>query len=230
VVVANPGIFEQFIGGLFSMLARLIILIFMTYFLLISGESWLIKISRLGRSWPQRRRIAQIAQLVEQSLSRYLATVSLINICLGAATSFVMYLLDVPNPILWGAMAAIFNFAPYVGAVASAFVLLLVGLMTFPELTDALKVPGAFLILTIIEGQLITPLIVGRWFFISPMLIFISVIFWGWIWGVAGALMAVPIVAAFRIICGQVPRFYFLGELLSNSPAPIATLRERLSP
>lgn len=214
VVVKGPSIAENLLIGLPTAAAFVGIVMFLTFFLLASGETLLRRMTRCGRNWTERRRIVTIARQIQLEQSRYLATVTLINVALGAATSAAMYLLDVPNPFLWGTMVALFNFAPYVGAVVSASVIAVVGLSTFDTLGASLAPSAVFLVLTILEGQLITPMILGQKMALNPLFVFLSVIVWGWLWGIAGALMAVPIVASAKVICDHVPGLEHVGSFV----------------
>lgn len=216
VILAGPGVLENVLGGLPAALASTGIVVFLSFFLLASGDSVLRKLARCGRTWSERRRIVSIARRAQSDMSRYLTTVTLINACLGAAVALTMHLLGVPNPLLWGAMAAVLNFAPYIGALVTAVILTLVALITFPTLGEALTVPGAFLVLTLLEGQVITPAVLGRRLSLSPAIVLISVIVWGWIWGIAGALMAVPLTTALKVICDHSPSLGVLGSFLRN--------------
>jgi predicted PurR-regulated permease PerM len=208
VVVHGPGVIEQFLGNLPLLIGTAVVMIFLTFFMLVSGDELLRKATRCGRTFTERRQIVTIARRFQTELSRYLSTVTIINIILGCVTALALWLLGVPNPALWGTMAGLFNFAPYLGAVVSALVLTVVGLMNFPTLGEALLVPGTFIVLTTLEGQLITPAIVGRNMSINPLMVLLSVIVWGWLWGIAGALMAVPLRASARSVntirrCGR---------------------------
>jgi predicted PurR-regulated permease PerM len=162
-------------------------------------------------------------------MSRYLAAVTLINLLLGAAVALAMHLLQMPNPLLWGTMVAILNFAPYIGALVSAAVLSLAALTTFPDIAAALAVPGTFLVLTVLEGQVITPAVLGRRTALSPAIVFISVIIWGWLWGIAGALMAVPIATSLKVICDHSPALGLFGSFLrDDSKATLAKVPARI--
>jgi predicted PurR-regulated permease PerM len=216
VVLQAPGILENVVGSLPAALASTGIIVFLSFFLLASGDSVLRKLARCGRSWSERRRIVSIARRAQSDMSRYLTTVTLINVGLGVAVTLTMHLFNVPNPLLWGAMAAVLNFAPYIGALVTAIILTLVALMTVPTLAEALMVPGAFLILTVLEGQVITPAVLGRRMALSPAVVFVSVIVWGWIWGIAGALMAVPLTTALKVVCDHSPALGLLGSFLHS--------------
>lgn len=219
VVVKEPDLLTSIFGYLPRTAAFTGIVIFLTYFLLASGDTLLRRMTQCGRSWKERRMIVAIARQVQNDLSRYLGTVTLINFGLGTAVAVTMHVLEVPNPLLWGAMAALFNFAPYVGALASAGVLTIVGFATFETLSDALVVPAAFLALTVIEGQLITPSVLGLRLAVHPLIVFLSVICWGWLWGVAGALMAVPIMTMLKVIADHVPSLAPVSRFIRRQPA-----------
>jgi predicted PurR-regulated permease PerM len=205
VVVEGPGTLENVLGGLPGLIVSAGIVIFLTFFLLASDDSLLRSVTRCGRDWGERRRIVKIARTIQADLSGYLATVTVINIALGAAVVVALHLLEVPNPLLWGATATLLNFVPYLGATAMMLVLTLVGLTTFDDLNRALLVPATFLVLTILEGQLFTPAVLGRRMAVGALVVFLSVAVWGWLWGMAGALMAVPLTMCFKVFCDHIP-------------------------
>lgn len=214
VVVQGPGILEGLLGGLPYMITGAAIVTFLTYFLLASGDSMLRRLTRCARTWAGRRRIVTIVRDIQNDLSIYLATVTIINICLGAAAAAFMYLVGFPNPLLWGTMVGLLNFAPYVGALASILVLTIVGLTSADTLLDALVVPLGTAFLTVIEGQLITPSVLGHRMSLNQTVIFISVLIWGWLWGVAGALMAVPIMTSLKVWFDHMPTQQHLSAFL----------------
>ena len=214
VVIQKPGVLENLIGDLPKLMTFAGIVVFLTYFLLAAGDELLRRITRCGRTYAARRRIVSVAHNIQMEMTRYIGTITIVNTTLGVIVAVAMYVLEVPNPWLWGAVAAVFNFAPYAGAVATTSVLVIVGLTAFDNLTDSLSVPLAFLAITILEGQLITPSVLGRRMSLNPIVIFVSVIFWGWIWGIGGALMAVPIVMTIKIVCDHVPELNGAAILL----------------
>ncbi|MDX1381849.1 MAG: AI-2E family transporter, partial [Xanthomonadales bacterium] len=171
VVVQAPGVFETFVDNLPLLIGTSIVMMFLTFFMLVNGDTLLRRATRCGRTFTERRQIVTIARRFQSDLSRYLATVTIINALLGFLTGLVLYVLEVPNPAMWGTMVGLFNFAPYVGAVVSTLVLTVVGLTNAPNLGEAMLVPGAFVVLTVLEGQLITPAIVGRNMSINPMMV-----------------------------------------------------------
>jgi len=185
------------------------------YFLLACGDLFLRKTIAATPRLADKERAIDIAQQVEAGVSNYLLTVTLINVGLGCVTALAMYLLGVPNPLLWGALVAVLNFVPYLGEIAAVGALTIVGLLTFDELWRGLLVPGVFCLLSGAERYLITPLVLGRRLSLNPVVIVLSVLFWGAMWGVPGALLAVPILVALKILCDRVERLNVFGEFLA---------------
>ncbi len=216
VVMQGPGLMESLLGSVPLALQFLAIVLFLTFFLLGSGDGLLRKLVNFSPSLRERKRMVRIFRRIQIDIASYLGVVTLINIGLGATTTLAMFLLGVPNPALWGVMVGLFNFAPYLGAFTSLVVFTFVGFSTFPTLLDALLVPGVFLLITAAEGQLITPMLVSKRLSLSPAVVFLSVIVWGWLWGAGGALLAVPIVASMKVILENNRRLKPLADLLGG--------------
>jgi predicted PurR-regulated permease PerM len=142
--------------------------------------------------------------------------VSLINISLGIAVSGGLYFGGVPNAFMWGMLVAVLNFVPYFGPVAGIILLATVGLLTFDTLWKGLLPPVWYLSLHLLEANLITPIVLGRRFTLNPVVIFVSLIFWTWLWGVPGALLSVPILVAIKIVCDRVPSLSAISELVTS--------------
>lgn len=184
------------------------------YFLLACGDLFLRKTIDATPRLADKRRAVDIAQQVEAAVSRYLLAVALINAALGTAVALAMLLLGVPNPALWGVIVAVLNFIPYLGEITSIAVLTIVGLLTFDELWRGLLVPGVFCLLSVVERYFVTPLILGQHLSLNPVVIVLSVLFWGALWGVAGALLAVPILIALKTLCDRVEHMKVFGKFL----------------
>jgi predicted PurR-regulated permease PerM len=136
---------------------------------------------------------------------------------LGLATAFAMHLIGMPNALLWGVMVALFNYVPYVGPAISGTVLTIVAFLTFDDIGDVLLVPLVYFTLETIEGQFVTPILTGRSLTLNPVMIFLSMLLWGWIWGVVGALMAVPILMTLKIFCDHIASLHAVGEFVSGA-------------
>jgi predicted PurR-regulated permease PerM len=216
VVVKSESLAGTVLGTARGFAVTAISTLVLLYFLLASGDMFLRKTIAVTPRLSDKKRAVDIAHQVESAVSNYLLTVSMINVGLGSAVALAMYLLGVPNPVLWGVMVALFNFVPYVGDLASITVLSVVGLLSFDDPWHSVSVPAAFYLLTAIEGYLVTPLIVGRRLSLNPVVIVISVLFWGWMWGIPGALLAVPILVTLKTLCERVESLQVFGEFLSD--------------
>jgi len=208
------------LAGLFSKTYDVLLAFFETmillYFLLSSGDMFLRKLIHVLPRFEDKRRAVQIAREVEDSISHYLLTVAVINAGLGTAGGLAFWALGMPNPALWGVLGFVLNFVPYLGALTLIGILTLVATATFPTLLHALMVPACYLALGIIEGNFITPWIVGRRMTLNPVVIFLGLVFWGWMWGIPGALLAVPMIVIFKIFCDHVEPLAPVGEFLGG--------------
>jgi predicted PurR-regulated permease PerM len=171
----------------------------LTLFFLLGGPPLL---ARLGASLSGSEASActlRVTEAIRLEVGRYFGTVALINVGLGVCTALAMYALGMPNAILWGLMVALFNFVPYLGPIAAFFILSVAALLTFEHLGHALAVPGVFLALHLIEGQIVQPLTVGRRFEVSALIVLLAVWFGYGFWGIPGMLLAMPVVVAVKV-------------------------------
>jgi len=203
--------------------------VILLYFLLAS-EHWLV--SRTVEALPRRRTRALVLGGIRQAqreIGLYLGTMSLINIVLGAATGVVLALIGLPNPVLWATTVSILNFVPYLGPALNAVMLLLAGSMAFGAADATMFAPpAAFLALHALEANFISPLVMGKRLRLSPVSVFLSVMVWGWIWGIAGALVAVPILLALRTVCKRSPRLRLARVYLEGDATEPPSLRSLL--
>lgn len=220
VDVSRPGPLNLFdrTTGLLAAIGTTTILL---YFLLASGDTFLKKAVLLTPT--DKPRTVEIVRCIERDISRYFGTVTVINAFLGLACGLAMAVLGMPNPVLWGIMAGISNFVPYLGAMLGTAVIALVAYITFPTLGQAAVPPFTFLALTVIESELVTPFLIGRRFFINPVVIFLGLLFWTFLWGIPGALLAVPLLFVIKVICEHVERFKPMAEFMSSDRAPEPT-------
>jgi predicted PurR-regulated permease PerM len=216
VEIKGPSLTSQVFGGTTAFLSAATVVIFLTYFLLAVGDLFLQKLVAVLPQFKDKRVAVTIFRETEGQISLYLFTTTLINLGVGVVTGIVMHLLGMPNAVLWGVLAMVLNFVPYVGAVANMVLLALAALITFEDTGRALLVPGAFLALNLIESNLVTPVIYGNRMRLNTVALFIGLVFWWYIWGVAGAILAVPMMAAFKIACDHIESLSPIGEFLGK--------------
>ncbi len=191
-----------------------VIIFVMLYFLLATGTMFRDNIIVALPSWRDKRRALAVTRDIERDISTYLATVLLINIGLGAAIGLAMHAIGLPNAVLWGVMATLLNFIPYLGAIVGSLVVMTVGLVSFDAPVQALLPPLIYIAVNAFEAYLVTPTILSRRLTINPIAVFLSVLFWGWIWGIPGALIAVPILTCIKVICDTTDRFAAISQFL----------------
>jgi predicted PurR-regulated permease PerM len=186
------------------------------YLMLASGDLFLQKLVRVMPTLQGKKSAVEISHEIQQNISNYLFSVSLINIALGAVAGVGLYFMGVPNALMWGMLVAVLNFVPYFGPVAGIILLATVGLLTFDSLWQGILPPAWYLLLHLLEADFITPVVLGRRFTLNPVVIFVSLIFWTWLWGVPGALLSVPILVSVKVVCDRVPSLSSVSELLTN--------------
>jgi predicted PurR-regulated permease PerM len=216
VVVKGPSLTDSFLSNAGRAASTIGITIVLLYFMLASGDLFLRKLVKVLPTFQDKKRAVEIARQAESDVSRYLVTITLVNIGLGAATALAMTLLGMPNPVLWGALAAINNFIPYLGSLVTVGVLTVVAAVSFDTLAEIVAPPLIFFALTTFEGQFLTPMLLGKRLTLNPVVIFLALLIWGWLWGIPGVLMAVPLLAAFKILCDHVPSLAAVGEFLGR--------------
>jgi predicted PurR-regulated permease PerM len=186
------------------------------YFLLASGDLFLRKLVKILPRLEDKKRGIEIARQVQQQISAYLFTVTMIYTGEGVAVGVAMFIMRMPNPVLWGVMAGLLEFIPYLGPALGIGVVAVVAIFTFDSVGYALLVPAVYLCLTIIQANFIFPMVLGRRLTLNPVIIFIGLIFWGWIWGIVGVLLAVPILMIFKILCDHIELLSPIGEFLGR--------------
>ncbi|MES1210967.1 MAG: AI-2E family transporter, partial [Acidobacteriota bacterium] len=216
VEVRTESLGERLFSQATDLAASGMIMFILLFFLLASGDLFLRKLIRVLPSLDDKKKAVEIARQIETDISAYLVTITAINVGLGLAVWGITALLNVPNPLLWGVLAMVTNYIPYVGGLIMMAVLAMVGFLTFPSLTQALMVPLSFFGLNLLESYLVTPLVLGRRLTLNPVVVFLALTFWGWLWGITGALLAVPIMVVVKIFCDHSEPLRPLGEFLGD--------------
>lgn len=209
-----------------AMVAQVIFALVLLFFLLSSSDLIYLKIIQSFDGFAEKRAALTALREVEKNLGGYLGTVTLINGGLGVSLGLAMWALGMPVPLLFAVLGFLLNFIPYLGAVMGVVLASLVALLWFDTLSSVLMVAGAYLFLTSIEGQLITPGLLARRLSMNTVLVFLSVAFWAWMWSFLGMLIAVPILVALRVISEQIPGWRVFANLLSGEAAQIPMVPE----
>jgi predicted PurR-regulated permease PerM len=216
VAVQGPGLTQMFLDGALTVIAGLVVMIALLFFLLASGDTLLRQAVTIAPRLGDKRRVVEIVRETEDDVSYYLLTVSLINAGLGLAVGIAMFILDMPNALLWGVMAGVFNFVPFLGAVTGIGIVGLVALLTFDQAWSIFLPPLSYLCLTSLEAQFVTPALLARRLTLNPLAVFLALIVWTWMWGIAGALLAVPLLATFKICCDHLEPLQPIGTMLGR--------------
>lgn len=199
-----------FLGGIIS--AALLL-----FFLLAFGDHLLKRVVEVAPRLKDKKRAIETARKVERSVSRYLVTIITINIGLGVVVGASLFLLGFENPFVWGAIATALNFVPYLGAICGVALLALASLGTAASPGEFFLYPSVYFVCTMVEGNIITPLVLGRSFTLNPVFIILALLFFGWLWGVLGALMSVPILVAIKAYAEVSPSTKELSVILRGS-------------
>jgi predicted PurR-regulated permease PerM len=215
VTLKPSRITDSILGRTQEIIISTILLLILLYFLLAYDEVFLSKVIRMMPTLRDKKRAVSIAHEIESHVSRYLLTITLINICLGIAVGTVVGMLGLRNPVMWGTMVALLNFVPYVGAITGIVCMTIGAVLSYDSLSYAMVFPAVYFVLTAIEGNFVTPFVMGRSLTLNPVIILLSLTFWGWMWGIVGIILAVPILAAFKIFCAHVEEMQPIAEFLS---------------
>ncbi len=206
----------QITGYSMSVVATVILTLVIAAFLMASGDLFYAKLVRVLPTLTDKKTALRIVYDVEQEVSSYLVIVTIVNAGLGLAVGLSFYALGMPSPILWGVIAFAFNYVPYVGAVAGMALSTFIAIVTFDTLSFAALVPLSYAFWNGIENQFITPLFLGRRLQLNSVAILLALAFWTWIWGIAGTMIAVPVLVTIKIFCDHLESLSGIGEFLSE--------------
>ena len=216
VAVAAPSLLSRTLTATPAFLVSVASTLILVYLLLAYGGTLTHQFVRMAPTVAEKRAVIKVARSFQGDIARYLLLMTCLSVGLGVVAGLALYWLGMPNPVLWAVMIAVLNYVPYLGAVLCLIVLTPVAILSIEPLGQALLVPAMFLILNILEGELLTAIVVGKYFTLNPIIVFLGILFWGWLWGVVGALIAVPLLVSFRIFCAYVPALHPLCDLIGN--------------
>ncbi len=223
VVVQQPGLLSIAANNVVSVVSTAGVTFVLLLFLLASGTMFYEKMIGILPTFRDKKRALTIAYDVEKEVSQYLLTITFINIVFGIYIGVAMALVGMPNPVLWGVAATLLNYIPYIGALAGIAMVSVVALISFDSITYALIPPLLYLGGAVMEGQIITPIFLGRRLELNSVAIFIFVAMWSWLWGIVGAIIAVPLLVSIKVFCDHFEGLSAFGEFLSGPAKADAT-------
>lgn len=216
VTVRQSSLGSQAVLGVGGLVAQTAVVVVVLFFLLVSGDRLMRQAARLPRTAERRRRLIVVTRRIKQDVAAYLGTITLINAGLGLAAGLAMWALGMPNPALWGVLAALLNYIPYAGAITTMAVVGVVGLLTFDELWRGLLPPAIILGLHLAESDVVTPLLVGRRLTLPALMVFLSLTVWSWMWGIPGAILAVPLLVVLKVAADHMDMLRPLAPFLRD--------------
>ena len=216
VVVKSPSLAERIFTQTWLILATTAVVLALIYFLLAQGRPTLRRLTYGLWGEERGKRVTDLLVKIQQDIASYLTTISLIYLVVGTVTAVAMTLFDMPTPVLWGGVATILHFIPFLGPIITFFILCGVSFLTFDTWLKILLPPLFYFCLAGLEGYFITPIILGRRLTLNPIMVFGAILFWGWMWGILGVFLAVPILTSVKIICDDVERLKPIALLLSS--------------
>ena len=198
------------------LLTSVLAVLLLTFFFMVYGQSLQRNAIALLPGRQQKRLTVEILQSIEHEISRYVLTISIINVVFGLVFAAVLAYLQVPvdEALLWGTMAALLNFAPYVGPLIGIAIMLVMGFVAFHDPLHSLLPAGIYLLLHTLEGQLITPIILGRRMALSPLILILGLMVFGSMWGIIGLLLAVPLLVCVKLVLAKVEGMEGWAKLL----------------
>lgn len=216
VAVAQPSLFSRTLTATPVFLVSVISTLILAYLLLAYGGTLTRQFLSTLPTADEKKAAIKVVRSFQRDIARYLFLLTCLSAGLGVVAGLALYWLGMPNPVLWAVMIAVLNYVPYLGAALCLIVLTPVAILSIEPLGQALLVPGVFLVLNIIEGELLTAVVVGKYFTLNPVIVFLGILFWGWLWGVVGALVAVPLLVSVRVFCAYVPALRPLCDLIGD--------------
>jgi predicted PurR-regulated permease PerM len=216
VITRGPSFVAEILKSAPKYLALLVVVHVLAFFFLLYGARLQKRLVGMIPGLPEKQNIVEIASEIEQTASRYFTSVTLINAGVGVSVWICVGLLGLPHPLLWGAAAFLLHYIPFVGATGGIVAMTLVSLIHFDSIWYALLPPLAYVFCAMIEGNLATPIFLGRWLTLNPIAILLTFLLWSYLWGMIGTLLAVPLLATFKIFCDRIVPLKALGAFLGR--------------
>jgi predicted PurR-regulated permease PerM len=214
--VPGASLLTQLLTGTRNFASAFFTTVLLLYFLLASGDTFLHRLVEILPRFAAKRQAVDITNQIQSDISAYLVIITLMNAALGVTMALVTWMAGLGDPILWGAVAFFLNYVPILGPTLAFSIFLLAGLLTVEPLWQALLPAAIYLGLHVIEGETLTPTLLARRFTLNPVLVMFSLVFWYWMWGIPGAILAMPMLAIAKIICDRVRPLVAFGHFLER--------------
>lgn len=214
VVVQEPGLASSIMAGAQTAIVQTGLIFILCFFLLLTREEFRIKLIAFQPNLRARVRAARVFRDVGRRVTGYIVTFAIINVCVGVLTGLACWQLGLPEPLMWGGLATLSNFIPFLGPAIMMGLLGLAGLATFETLLEASFPLLAFMAISFLEANIITPTVVGKRMTLNPLAIILVVSFWIWLWGPVGGVVALPLLIMFKVICDHTPPLRVVGALI----------------
>lgn len=216
VAVEGNRLSDRLLSGTRSAVSGVLETILVLFFLLVSGDTFLRRLVEVLPHFRNKRQAVDISQQIESDIAAYLVTITVMNAGVGIATGIVAAACGLGDPVLWGVVAFLLNYVPILGPMIGVVIFLLVGLLSIDTLWAAFLPAGLYLAIHMIEGETITPMLLARRFTINPVLVIVALVFWYWMWGVPGAILATPMLAVTKIICDRIQSLAAFGHFIEG--------------
>jgi predicted PurR-regulated permease PerM len=216
VKVEGTGLSERLLNGTRNVVSGLLETVLVLFFLLISGDTFLRRLVEILPRFKDKRQAVDISNQIESDISAYLVTITIMNAAVGVATGTVVACAGLGDPVLWGTVAFLLNYVPILGPMIGVVIFLMVGLLSIDTLWIAFLPAGLYLAIHMIEGETVTPLLLARRFTVNPVLVIVALVFWYWMWGVPGAILATPMLAITKIVCDRINSLTAFGHFIEG--------------
>lgn len=200
---------RDLLSGMFTMMLTL-------FFLLMQGDTLMRRWLEVIPNAKNKDNASKIVVQIEQNISTYLAIITVMNILVGSANLVQCWLLGIPNPLLWGVLAFLFNYIPIIGPLFGIVIYFFVGVFTFSSIWQMFLPPLIYFLIHLIEGECVTPMLLAKRYTLNPLLVIVFLLFWDWLWGTVGAFLAVPLLMVLKIVCDHIDSLKALGYVMEG--------------
>ena len=217
VAVQPPSLLNSAVTIAASTVTSISVALILALFLLASGDMFYRKLMQTFPTLDGKKRALSTIYDIERQVSGYLFTITLINTALGVVVTIALWAIGLEHAYMWGVAAFLLNYLPVLGGIIGTLLIAAYSIITFDTLTYALLAPVIYQSLTSIEAQFVTPYIVGKRMDLNIVAVFLTVVLWGWIWGIAGVVVAVPFLLVFKVVCDNFEDLTVVGTFLSSA-------------